>query len=145
MASAKTTARTKKGTAKTPKRKAPPQSRLTPRGAEIIRDLEELRDALATGIPVEQKFRVTYYTFDFKTPKYGPEDVKRVRQLLLMSQANFAAFLGVDANTVQSWEQGARNPLGPARRLMQEVEANPEYWRTRIMAVAERRTAGPKE
>ena len=35
----------------------------------------------------------------------------RVRDLLGMSQVLFARFLGVDANTVRSWEQGTRPPV----------------------------------
>jgi putative transcriptional regulator len=141
MASAKTTGKTAPRGRKTA---TDPNSKLTTRGAEIIADLKELCETVEAGIPIHQKFRVTYYTFDFKTPEYGPADVKRVRQGLSMSQGNFAAFLGVDASTVQSWEQGTRNPSGPAKRLMQEVEADPKYWGKRIMAAAKATTVGPK-
>ena len=61
-----------------------------------------------------------------------PNDVRRVRGLLGMSQAVFARFLGVDANTVRSWEQGVRPPNPSARRFMGEVEADPGHWRRRI-------------
>jgi DNA-binding transcriptional regulator YiaG len=53
-----------------------------------------------------------------------------------MSQAVFARFLGVDANTVRSWEQGQRPPSPIARRFMGEVEVDPEYWRRRIAQCA---------
>jgi DNA-binding transcriptional regulator YiaG len=49
-----------------------------------------------------------------------------------MSQVIFARFLGVDPNTVRSWEQGARPPSAIARRFMGEIEDDPEYWRRRI-------------
>jgi hypothetical protein len=51
-----------------------------------------------------------------------------------MSRAAFAAFLGVDASSVRSWEQGLRCPSPIACRLMSEIEANPEYWRKRLVA-----------
>jgi DNA-binding XRE family transcriptional regulator len=40
---------------------------------------------------------------------YRPADVKRVRELVGVSQAVLAGFLGVNVNTVRSWEQGKRS------------------------------------
>jgi DNA-binding XRE family transcriptional regulator len=59
-------------------------------------------------------------------------DVRRVRDLLGMSQVVFARFLGVDPNTVRSWEQGTRPPSSIARRFMGEIEEDPAYWRQRV-------------
>ena len=42
-------------------------------------------------------------------------DAKAVREGLGLSQAEFAALLDVSKHTVVSWEQGRRNPSGPAR------------------------------
>lgn len=147
MASAKTKADAGKTTGKkaTPRKVSGRPRGITARGAEIIKGLEELCETLEAGIPVEQKFRVTYCSFDFNTPEYGPEDVKRVRATLSMSQAHFATFMGVDANTVQSWEQGVRRPLGMARRFMQEIEADPAYWKKRVVAAAVVREVRPKK
>lgn len=136
-------ANTKTG-AKRPARRNVGHKEISPMVAELVNEAQELCEAVDAGIPIHQKLRVTYYTFDFKTPEYGPADVKRVRESLLMSQANFATFLGVDTATVQSWEQGTRNPSGTAKRLMQEVEADRKYWAMRIMAAAKRTTVGPK-
>ena len=59
-----------------------------------------------------------------------------------MSQAFFARFLGVDPNTVRSWEQGVRPPSAIARRFMSEIEEDPRYWRRRIArSLAERGAA----
>ena len=66
--------------------------------------------------------------------RVAPADIRRIRESLSMSQAVFAAFLGVDAGTVRSWEQGLRTPSGMARRFLQEVEAEPKHWRKRIAA-----------
>ena len=43
-----------------------------------------------------------------------------------------ARFLGVDPNTVRSWEQGTRLPSSIARRFMGEIEEDPTYWRQRV-------------
>lgn len=72
------------------------------------------------------------YAADFALPQYGPADVRRVRDLLEMSQVVFARFLGVGANTVRAWEQGSRPPSSIARRFMGEIESDPDYWRRRL-------------
>ena len=46
-----------------------------------------------------------------------------------MSQASFAAFLGVDPSTVRSWEQGIRLPSPLACRLLSAIAEDPDYWR----------------
>ncbi len=71
------------------------------------------------------------YPLDFPLVDYGPDDARRVRDLLGMSQVVFARFLGVAPNTVRSWEQGTRPPSPIARRFMAEIEADPDYWRRR--------------
>jgi putative transcriptional regulator len=101
-------------------------------GDEILEALEEVRDALNSGEPLESRFTVRSYRFDFATRDYSADDVRSVRQLLGLSQSLFAGFLGVDASTVRSWEQGTRPPSPIARRFMDEVAANPDYWRGRI-------------
>ncbi len=101
-------------------------------GAEILEALEEVREALESGEPLERRFTVRSYRFDFATRDYGPDDVRSVRQVLGLSQPLFADFLGVDASTVRSWEQGTRPPSTIARRFMDEVALNPDYWRRRL-------------
>jgi putative transcriptional regulator len=106
-------------------------SQLSPAGAKIVAAFEEAVAAMRSGEPLEKRFTVRTYHVDFTPRAYGPEDVRRVRDLLGMSQAVFARFLGVDANTVRSWEQGNRPPSPIARRFMDEIEADPEHWRRR--------------
>jgi len=52
-----------------------------------------------------------------KSP-FGPEDIRRLRLANRVSQAVFAALLGVGKSTVQQWEQGQKKPSGPAQRLL---------------------------
>ena len=54
-------------------------------------------------------------------------------ELLAMSRAAFAAFLGVDPSTVRSWEQGLRTPSPLACRMLSEIEADPVHWRRRLV------------
>jgi len=110
-------------------------------GAEILEALEEVRDALKSGEPLAQRFTVRSYRFEFSARGYGPDDVRSVRQILGLSQPLFADFLGVDASTVRSWEQGSRPPSAIARRFMDEITVNPDYWRGRLReSIAEAET-----
>jgi putative transcriptional regulator len=43
-----------------------------------------------------------------------------------LSQARFAALLGVSVRTLQEWEQGRRQPSGAAKTLIAIAEMRPE-------------------
>ncbi|MEJ1336565.1 MAG: helix-turn-helix domain-containing protein [Candidatus Sedimenticola sp. (ex Thyasira tokunagai)] len=47
-----------------------------------------------------------------------PSPAKEVREKLNLSQSVFASFMGVSVRTLQDWEQGRRNPQGPAKALL---------------------------
>ena len=53
-------------------------------------------------------------------------DVRALRRQLGMSQAAFAARFGIERRTVQNWEQGQRQPEGPARVLLQVIDREPD-------------------
>jgi len=110
--------------------------KLSPAGAKIVAAFEEAIEALRSGEPLERHFTVRTYKVEFTPRDYGPDDVRRVRGLVGLSQVLFAGFLGVDANTVRSWEQGTRPPSPIARRFMDEIERDPEHWRRRIVQSA---------
>ena len=57
--------------------------------------------------------------------KFNPLDVKRIRNGLHVSQSQFAMMIGVSKSTLQNWEQGRREPDGPARALLCVVEKQP--------------------
>lgn len=59
-------------------------------------------------------------------PAYTPEDVRRIRHALSMSQQVFADVLNASASAVKAWEQGTREPDGPTRRLLQVADLNPD-------------------
>lgn len=52
-------------------------------------------------------------------------DVKGIRQKTGMSQQKFCATFGISLGTLRHWEQGLRNPRGPARVLLQVMDKNP--------------------
>ena len=55
--------------------------------------------------------------------------VARVRIKARLSQARFAALLGVSPRTLQDWEQGRREPTGAAKTLLRVAERHPAVLR----------------
>ena len=53
-------------------------------------------------------------------------DVAALRAQFGLSQATFAALLGISVGTLQGWEQGRRRPEGAARVLLRVAAAHPE-------------------
>jgi putative transcriptional regulator len=53
-------------------------------------------------------------------------DVKAIRAKLRMTQEEFAARFGFNINTLRHWEQGMRQPEGPARAYLRVIERAPK-------------------
>jgi putative transcriptional regulator len=51
---------------------------------------------------------------------------RNIRSRTGLTQAAFAARIGVPVETVRNWEQGKRSPRGPARALLKVIEEAPE-------------------
>jgi putative transcriptional regulator len=59
-------------------------------------------------------------------PALSP-DIKNIRDKFFgLTQAQFAAMLGISVRTLRNWEQGRRVPQGPARVLLQVAASHPE-------------------
>jgi putative transcriptional regulator len=67
-----------------------------------------MRQVKALCLPTKRAFR--------------PEDIRRIRLANHVSQAAFAAILGIGKTTVQQWEQGQKKPSGPAQRLLDLID-----------------------
>jgi putative transcriptional regulator len=52
--------------------------------------------------------------------------VKEIRAITQLSQPKFARLLQVDVGTLRNWEQGRREPTGPARALLRAIKNNPQ-------------------
>ena len=59
--------------------------------------------------------------------EYPEPEVKLIREKTGLSQNRFAALIGVSKRTLENWEQGRRNPTGPARSLLRLVDTDPDY------------------
>jgi putative transcriptional regulator len=57
-----------------------------------------------------------------------PSAPQKIRQKLNLSQSAFAGLMGVSVRTLQDWEQGRREPQGPAVALLRIAEQHPEVF-----------------
>jgi putative transcriptional regulator len=57
---------------------------------------------------------------------FNPADIKSIRSKLKLSQSEFSMLIGVSLSTLQNWEQGRRQPEGPARALLKVAAEKPE-------------------
>jgi putative transcriptional regulator len=55
--------------------------------------------------------------------------IARARMKAGLTQAQFAALLGVSKRTLEQWEQGRREPTGAAKTLVRVAELHPEVLR----------------
>lgn len=82
---------------------------------------------------------LAYATGEVDASQYGVHvpvtlDVRVIRQKLGLSQEEFARHFGVNPRTVQDWEQGRRQPSGPARALLMVIDREPEAVRRALCA-----------
>ena len=85
-------------------------------GKEILKGLKEIGDFKKGNIELKH------------TELSEPSEPKVIRSKLKLSQSAFAGLLGVSMRTLQDWEQGRRNPQGPAIALLRIAEQHPEVF-----------------
>jgi len=87
---------------------------------DIARDMA--RDLVKVGAMDEITMRKLDALCLPSKPSLKPDDIRRIRTANRVSQAVFAAFLGIGKTTVQQWEQGQKKPSGPALRLLDLID-----------------------
>jgi putative transcriptional regulator len=50
-----------------------------------------------------------------------------LRKATKLSQEKFAALLRVEVSTLRNWEQGRREPTGPAKALLYTIRKDPTH------------------
>jgi len=85
-------------------------------GAEILAGLDEIKQFKKSNLAL-------------RTQELSEPSAPRVIRLKLnMSQSAFAGLMGVSVRTLQDWEQGRREPQGPAVALLRIAEQHPEVF-----------------
>ena len=85
-------------------------------GLEILEGIKEIRNF--------KQGKVSLKTTELSEPS----EPQVIRSKLHLSQSAFAGLLGVSMRTLQDWEQGRRNPQGPAIALLRIAEQHPEVF-----------------
>ena len=95
-------------------------------GDSILRGLEQ---ALAhiKGEADPSQYRVHYIAVEVL-------DVRAIRAKTGLTQEAFAQRFGFSVNTLRHWEQGKRQPEGPARSYLKVIDADPEAVRRALRA-----------
>lgn len=53
--------------------------------------------------------------------------VKEIRKKTGLTQANFCHLIGVNLGALRNWEQGRREPTGPAKALLRAISRDPRH------------------
>ena len=84
-------------------------------------DFELLCESIRQAGEIRRGVRKPSRTFLIEDP-----DPKAIRERLGLSQSRFALIIGVSVRTLQKWEQGRREPEGPAKALLRVVDREPQ-------------------
>lgn len=94
---------------------------------EILPDGRE--QALSTRLEAILAQATPHPATDGHPATHAPSDAayaRGVRARTKLTQAEFAARIGVPVETVRNWEQGKRSPRGPARALLKVIDKAPD-------------------
>ncbi len=85
------------------------------------RDFDDLIKSIRQAGKIKRGELRPSRVFEFKSV-----DIKKIRNDLNLSQPVFARMIGVSLKTLRNWEQGRRQPTGPAQALLKVVQDYPE-------------------
>ncbi len=85
------------------------------------KDFDLLCESIRQAGEIRRGVRKPSRTFVIEDP-----NPKAIRERLGLSQSRFASIIGVSVRTLQNWEQGRREPEGPAKALLRVVDREPQ-------------------
>jgi putative transcriptional regulator len=112
-------------------RRARREEGVSPLIAEACAGIDAFLEAAETGGSLEGLATIRTRKLELKPREYGPKEVRAVRRKLKASQALLAQFMGVNTQTISSWEQGRRKVPPMARRYLDDLVDIPALWATR--------------
>jgi len=71
------------------------------------------------------------------------EDIAVLRRFVGLTQVEFARAMGISVHTLRNWEQGRRQPEGPAVALLRIAARHPRIIRENIESAAGPRISMP--
>jgi putative transcriptional regulator len=93
-----------------------------------VRAFADLKRGLQDALAYEQGKKPALRVSELPPPPkpLTPRQIRAIRQSFKLSQAAFARVINVSANTVESWEQGARRPRDASLKLLTIAQQHPE-------------------
>lgn len=86
----------------------------------------ELTENLIGGLEdVAAAFQDPHFVAELVERRREKLDVRAIRNALRMTQPEFAARFGISISTLRNWEQGTREPEGPARAYLTVIKNDP--------------------
>ena len=80
---------------------------------QLMESMRQMEEISAGRLKASRRFEV------------NPAGVKALRARTGLSQAEFAELLSVYLGTLRNWEQGRREPTGPAKALLRAIHRDP--------------------
>jgi putative transcriptional regulator len=77
-----------------------------------------------------------------RATKVDAQSIKVLRAKAGLTQEKFAALIQVDLSTLRNWEQGRREPTGPAKALIRAITNDPKHVPKALEAQSSMRKAG---
>jgi DNA-binding transcriptional regulator YiaG/uncharacterized DUF497 family protein len=100
-------------------------------GSESMTDIPELTDEqLKRAIPARLRRRLMQGRFE------SGRDIAALRGFVGLTQAEFARAIGISVHTLRNWEQGRRQPEGPAIALLRIAARHPRIIRENLESAA---------
>ena len=94
-------------------------------------DIPELTEQqLARAISARVRRRLLAGKFE------SGEDVSSLRRFVGLTQSRFAQAMGISVHTLRNWEQGRRQPEGPAIALLRIAARHPRIIRENLESAA---------
>lgn len=82
---------------------------------ELVESMTEMNEIIRGEREPSREFHVT------------PSAVKKLRTGIGLSQPKLAALMNIDVGTLRNWEQGRREPTGPAKALLTAIATDPQH------------------
>lgn len=83
-------------------------------------------DELLNGIRDAGSYLHGNHKVAARIDRISPDSIAGIRAKLGFSQTQFARAIGISLDTLQNWEQGRRQPTGPAKALLKVAAKHPE-------------------